>query len=205
MFGSIKKILSGIVAFFLGFFSSKKSLEGKPDKSRKRNGYFLELEETEVPKELKAVAKSVASATNEVKAKAAEATNEVKAKASELVSTKAQSSKPESSKAEPAQVEKAKTTDAPAPAKVEAKKAESTQTKEQPAKPEVELIQTAEGVKAQAVKPAKPAKTIADRNGKADPTFAPNYLIPSASNSRRRPGANMSSFLDMARQVKTPG
>jgi len=212
MFGWIKKILSGIVAFFLGFFSNKKSLEGKPDKPRKRNGYFLELEETEVPKELKAVAKSVAEttnqvkakaaeATNEVKAKAAEATNEVKAKASELVSA----NKAESSKAEPAKAEKAKTTDAPAPAKVEATKAETTPTNEQPAKPEVELIQTAEGVKAQAVKPAKPAKTIADRNGKADSTFAPNYLMPSASSSRRRPGANMSSFLDMARQVKTPG
>lgn len=210
MFGSIKKILSGIVAFFLGFFSNKKSLEGKPDKSRKRNGFFLELEETEVPKELKAVAKSVASATNEVKAKAAEATNEVKAKASELVSTKAAkepvaTAKAESSKAESAKAEKAKTTDAPAPAKVEATKAKTAPTNKQPAKVEVELVQTAEGVKAEAVKPAKPAKTIVDRNGKADPTFAPNYLIPSATNSRRRPGANMSSFLDMARQVKTPG
>lgn len=37
-------------------------------------------------------------------------------------------------------------------------------------------------------------------------TFAPDYLAPSAgSNGRRRPGANMSSFLDMARQVKVPG
>lgn len=207
MFGSIKKILSGIVAFFVGFFSNKKSLEGKPDKSRKRNGYFLELEETEVPKELKAVAKSVASATNEVKAKAAEATNEVKAKASELVSTKAESSKPITSKAEPAKAEKTKTTDTPAPAKVEAAQAKTAPTNKQPAKAEaeVELVQTAEGVKAQAVKPAKPAKTVADRNGKADSTFAPNYLMPSASNTRRRPGANMSSFLDMARQVKTPG
>lgn len=35
-------------------------------------------------------------------------------------------------------------------------------------------------------------------------TFAPNYLAPNgSSNGRRRPGANMSSFLDMARQIKT--
>ncbi len=35
-------------------------------------------------------------------------------------------------------------------------------------------------------------------------TFAPNYLLPAGrSNGRRRPGANMASFLDMARQVKT--
>ena len=182
MFGSIKKILNGIVSFFLGFFSGKKSLEGKPDKPRKRNGYFLELEETEVPKELKAAAKSIASATNEVKAKA-----------SELV-TAATAKEPDSNaqavpvKAEPAKAEKVKTADAAAPTKAE-----------------VELVQTAEGVKAQAVKPTKPVKAIADSNGKAASTFAPKYLIPSASNSRRRPGANMSSFLDMARQVKTPG
>ena len=35
--------------------------------------------------------------------------------------------------------------------------------------------------------------------------FATDYLMPSSSNSRRRPGANMNSFLDMARQVKVPG
>ena len=196
MFGSIKKILSGIVSFFLGFFSSKKSLEGKPDKPRKRNGYFLELEETEVPKELKAAAKSIASATNEVKAKA-----------SELVSATTAKEPESKAKAEPAKAEKAETADAAAPAKkVEATKAEAAPTKKQPPKVEVELVQTAEGVKAQAVKPTKPVKAIADSNGKAaTSTFAPKYLIPSASNSRRRPGANMSSFLDMARQVKTPG
>lgn len=72
---------------------------------------------------------------------------------------------------------------------------------------------------------AKAAKVEASKNGKAAPTetakapvavatkkeptettFAPKYLAPSAStsNGRRRPGANMSSFLDMANQVKTP-
>lgn len=193
MFGSIKKILSGIVSFFLGFFSSKKSLEGKPDKPRKRNGYFLELEETEVPKELKAAAKSIASATNEVKAKA-----------SELVTAATTKESESNAKAEPAKAEKVKTADAATPAKAETVKAEAP-TKKQPPKVEVELVQTAEGVKAQAVKPTKPVKAVADSNGKAASTFAPNYLMPSASNSRRRPGANMNSFLDMARQVKTPG
>ncbi|URD50015.1 hypothetical protein [Chroococcidiopsis sp. CCNUC1] len=198
MFGSIKKILSGIVSFFLGFFSSKKSLEGKPDKPRKRNGYFLELEETEVPKELKAAAKSIASATNEVKAKASELVTAATTKESES------NAKAEPAKAEPAKAEKVKTADAATPAKAETGKAE-VPTKKQPPKVEVELVQTAEGVKAQAVKPTKPVKAVADSNGKAASTFAPNYLMPSASNSRRRPGANMNSFLDMARQVKTPG
>ncbi len=34
--------------------------------------------------------------------------------------------------------------------------------------------------------------------------FATKYLIPT-NNPRRRPGVNMNAFLDMARQVKTPG
>lgn len=69
----------------------------------------------------------------------------------------------------------------------------------------VELIQTATSVKA--VPAAPPAESI---NGKGqtptETTFAPKYLNPiSTSNSRRRPGANMNHFLDLARQVKTPG
>ena len=34
--------------------------------------------------------------------------------------------------------------------------------------------------------------------------FATKYLIP-VNSPRRRPGVNMNAFLDMARQVKTPG
>ena len=37
-------------------------------------------------------------------------------------------------------------------------------------------------------------------------TFASTYLVPgNGSGGRRRPGANMTSFLDMAKQVKTQG
>ena len=35
-------------------------------------------------------------------------------------------------------------------------------------------------------------------------TFAPNYLLPKATASRRRPGANMNQFLELARDVKAP-
>jgi hypothetical protein len=148
-------------------------------KSLQGNGYFLELEEKETPKkESKPVAQPPAPATNGAKAKAPEpvATKAVKAPAATVASA------PASSQAAP--------------------------TNNQPVKAEqVELVQTAKGLKAEPAKPAKPAKASADSNGKAaeTSTFAPKYLIPSASNSRRRPGANMSSFLDMARQVKTPG
>jgi hypothetical protein len=55
---------------------------------------------------------------------------------------------------------------------------------------------------------AEPTKApAATTKPPAETTFAPKYLIPSAatSNGRRRPGANMNAYLDMARQVKTPG
>jgi hypothetical protein len=77
-----------------------------------------------------------------------------------------------------------------------------------------------------ASKAVKTAKVESSKNGKApkaeptpatvasttpkiptETTFAPKYLAPSAANSngRRRPGANMSAYMDMASQVKTPG
>jgi hypothetical protein len=71
---------------------------------------------------------------------------------------------------------------------------------------DVQLVQTAEGLK---IEPGKNAKAAAAKILKEEPketTFAPKYLAPSAtsSNGRRRPGANMSVYLDMALQVKTP-
>ena len=55
---------------------------------------------------------------------------------------------------------------------------------------------------------AQPNPPAAATNGKVAPqaasTFAPNYLMPTPTNSRRRPGPNMEMFRDMARQVKTP-
>ncbi|MFP4132707.1 MAG: hypothetical protein ACLFQP_08715 [Halothece sp.] len=41
-------------------------------------------------------------------------------------------------------------------------------------------------------------------NQLAGETFAPNYLMPKATNSRRRPGANMSEFMELARDMKAP-
>lgn len=50
---------------------------------------------------------------------------------------------------------------------------------------------------------ATPAKN-AQPQEPAEVNFATKYLIPSSTNGRRRPGANMNSFLEMARNVKTP-
>lgn len=55
--------------------------------------------------------------------------------------------------------------------------------------------------------------TTASMNGKREKTpapgedtetFAPKYLMPQATRGRRRPGPNMNTFRDLARQVKTP-
>ncbi len=68
------------------------------------------------------------------------------------------------------------------------------------------ISETAKVTKTQPA-PAKPV--VSKNNGLNLPepqikNFATDYLIPTASSSRRRPGANMRSFLDMAKQVKTP-
>ncbi len=56
-------------------------------------------------------------------------------------------------------------------------------------------------------KAPKAEQAIATTQKPTETTFAPQYVAASVagSNGRRRPGANMSGFLDLARQVKTPG
>ncbi|MBD2294072.1 hypothetical protein H6G06_11355 [Anabaena sphaerica FACHB-251] len=93
-------------------------------------------------------------------------------------------------------------------------KEETTQTTPVEAKPATAPTPKAEPVKATKAEPAQPAKAAPAQPAKAAPvqpavatetTFAPKYLVPSSSGIRRRPGANMSSYLDMARQAKVPG
>ena len=206
MIGFIKKLFSGILSFLFGLIGGKKSepqLAASNAKGKKSKGYFMELDEDEEePININKAAQAVAD-----KAKAV--ADKTKDKTKELVAS-AKSALPETPKATEATAKNQ-------PAKTEAKaknqpaKTEAT-AKNQPAKTEatannqaakVELVQTAEGVKAE---PAKSKKaSAASANTPTETTFAPKYLAPSAStNGRRRPGPNMNTFLDMARQVKTP-
>jgi hypothetical protein len=92
------------------------------------------------------------------------------------------------------------------------------------AKPAASNGKTAEPVAAVAAPVDSPAPTAVAKaitNGKApkaepatptvatptETTFAPKYVAASvgSSNGRRRPGANMNNYLDLARQVKIPG
>jgi hypothetical protein len=199
MFGFIKKLFGGIFAFFGGLVGGKKSQDDKSiapktqenkstapktqeDKStalktKKGRGYYLELDES-------GNTQAVAEGKNPQPVKAAVATAE-KPKAEE-----ANGKQPEPAKAAVATAEKPKAEPA-----AKAKKLKSTQ-KEVPSKDETVKVEA---------QPNPPAPAL---NGKVEPqaemTFAPNYLLPTASRSRRRPGPSMDMFRDMARQVKTP-
>ncbi|MBW4645318.1 MAG: hypothetical protein KME23_20380 [Goleter apudmare HA4340-LM2] len=61
--------------------------------------------------------------------------------------------------------------------------------------------------KAPKAEPVKAAPASVAKKTPTETTFAPKYVAASvsSSNGRRRPGANMNAYLDMARQVKTPG
>ncbi len=81
-----------------------------------------------------------------------------------------------------------------------------TSTKLEVAAPEKKAKAQIEEPQNGKVKIEAQANPPAPTNGKAqEGTFAPNYLLPTATNSRRRPGPSMDMFRDMARQVKTPG
>jgi hypothetical protein len=89
------------------------------------------------------------------------------------------------------------------PAKAEPAKAEPV--KAEPAKAAVKSKQIKTPVTAEPKPAPKPAAANAALNlpQPTVTTFAPKYLASNgSSNGRRRPGANMSSFLDMARQIK---
>jgi hypothetical protein len=190
MFGFIKKLFGGIFAFLGGLIGGKKAKGEASDtpqiepkaKAKKSKGYYLELDET-------GNAKLDVTALKPELAKAAVALLEKQPEVEK---------KPEPVKAAVAT--------APAPAKVEAAAPEKTPEKKlktAKAKAKAPAAEAENGKVKIEAQPNPPAET----NGKAadQATFAPNYLMPTATSSRRRPGPNMNTFLDMARQAKTPG
>jgi hypothetical protein len=106
--------------------------------------------------------------------------------------------------------------------KVEAKQPSNdvkpVSTASAPAKPAVTVEQNGKMPKKDAAKTAKVAEvakvpdaaqlisqaTAKKQTAPVEKNFATKYLMTPSSNGRRRPGANMNSYLEMARQVKTP-
>ncbi len=98
-----------------------------------------------------------------------------------------------------------KTEAAPAPeAKTEATPAPEAKTKKKSNKVSIKERKKSEQAKAPAPAPAPAPVAKATPKLPPETAFASKYLIPTNTNGRRRPGANMNAFLDMARQVKTP-
>lgn len=106
-----------------------------------------------------------------------------------------QPAKTEAAKAEPVKAQPAKAE----AAKVEAPKAAEPVAAAQPAKAEAKKPAKAEPVKTEATPAPAPAANSQNGQKPAEPAIAF-----SSFGDRRRPGPNMSSFLDMARQVKVP-
>lgn len=183
----IKKLISGIVSFLTGLL---------PGKNKKSNGFYLELDEAkEAAKEVADNAKKAAQTVVESTKKATETVADNAKKVAETVTSNAAPSKPEPSK----------------PASLNGTKAAASKSKKKSAKEvkpaDVQLVQTAEGLKVEPGKNEKAASAKVVKEAPKDTTFAPKYVAAStgSTNGRRRPGANMSAYLDMARQVKTPG
>lgn len=142
----------------------------------KDNGYYLELKEDEVKSPATSkVAKSQPESSNGV------APVKPVAETSVAPDTSASNGKTaEKKEAEP----KSKKVSIKERKKAEKAKKSQSET----------LPQTTSTAPAQTVKPQEPVET----------NFATKYLMPNSTNGRRRPGANMNSFLEMARTVKTP-
>ena len=180
MFGFIKKLFAGILGFFGGLFGGKKS-ESTAPKTRKGKGYFMELDDSQ----------------------AVPAGNGNKPALSEPAKAEA---KPE---VKPQQVKTDAGVVAATVDKVEAVPQEVKTAAASLAAP-VTIVEPKSKKAKAAAKAAEPAPAPAaatpKENGQpqSSQTFAPNFLLTiSSSNGRRRPGANMSPYLDIARQVKT--
>ena len=142
----------------------------------KDNGYYLELKEDEVKSPATSkVAKSQPESSNGV------APVKPSAETSVAPDTSASNGKTaEKKEAEP------KSKKVSIKERKKAEKAKKSQSENSP--------QVTSTAPAKTVKPQEPVET----------NFATKYLMPNSTNGRRRPGANMNSFLEMARTVKTP-
>ncbi len=178
MFDFIKNLFSGILSFLTGLLGGKKSQKDQPSIK------------AATPKPSIKAATPKPRKSNSYFMELDETDEKKPVEAKQQANGAAAKTQAPLAPAQPAKPESAKT---PEPAR-----------EAQPVK--IELVQTAKGVKAEPAKPAKALAASANGQNPTETTFAPKYLAPStSSNGRRRPGPNMNSFLDMARQVRNPG
>ncbi|MBW4442884.1 MAG: hypothetical protein KME10_16930 [Plectolyngbya sp. WJT66-NPBG17] len=172
-------VINLIKKLFSGIFSFIGGILGD-----NKSGYFMELDAAEAEKP--ALAKAEAPAPKKA---------EVENAKSAVVAVEATAKSTADSVAEGVK-ETVAATEATAQSAVKS-------VKSKPAKAEPVKAETAKANgSTNGAKPPVPANTL----NLPQPTvsFATEYLAPKPTNTRRRPGANMGSFLEMAKTVKTP-
>lgn len=174
-----------------------KNLFGLLPKSGKDSSYVVQFDESQNGKSVEVKQPATAEPAKETEPAAEPATAET-AKAETVTVEPAK-------EAEPATAETA-TTKPAKQKKTRAEIIEENKARSKTGKPKKAKVQPA---KTESAKP-QPSQPVAAKSAPtaSEPpsTFAPTYLNPAASlnGGRRRPGANMKSFMDMARQVKKP-
>ncbi|MBW4419510.1 MAG: hypothetical protein KME13_09810 [Myxacorys californica WJT36-NPBG1] len=177
----IKKLFSGILSFVGGLLGGKKN-----------GGYYMEADEskfaplpsTDEEKSAKPEPAKVEAASNGAKAEPIKA---AKASVAEL------------SNAEPVKAVKNSVGDSAKAVQASAKSATGADKgKAAPTKAESAKVGAASSNGSQPPAPANVALNMP----KPTVSFATEYLAPKPTSTRRRPGANMSSFLEMAKNVK---
>lgn len=176
-----KSLFGGILGFITGLFGGKKAIEGSSQGSKKSKGYFLELDEAA----LKSESSKSESATSETETKLEEMTSKPVSQQPMTVSVETATGEDAAGNGQTAKKSTRKEKLAALAANGEQPKAASEKTSEA------------------AVPKAAPVTTVA--TAPTDSTFATKYLVPTNNGGRRRPGANMSSYLDMARKMNTAG
>ena len=166
------------------------------------NKYFLELKESDAVQTAVETTKKVASAAKET---ASEVADTAQDKLQSAISTE---EKPAESKAKP-QEKPEKSED-----KVKAKgKPESEDKAKQNGATKDSEVQTVENTGASSYDPPfwvaamynNNSSNETNGNGRvAEPTFAPENLMPVATKFRRRPGGSLDKFKNMAKQANTP-
>lgn len=211
MIGFIKNLFSSILSFFVGIFGGKKSLDKSSTTSTEKLAADTAKTGNKMLSSFTGLLGDKKSQDNSstTSAESAAATAKPRKRSGYFMELDETGETTSVNGNQPAKVTEAE-------AKTSAPVAAAKPLKEEPAQiseatasaqsAKIDLVQTAKGVKAV---PAEREKApIASANGQSatETTFAPKYLAPnSTSNSRRRPGPSMNPFLDMARQVKTPG
>ncbi len=170
--------MGGLINLIKKLFSGILSFVGGIFNSNK-SGYYLELDDADAGKPAVAPAKAESVKVEPAKAEPAKAKTPAPAQ-------------PAAAKAEPA----ASVSVEAVPVKADPVNAESVQG---PVNPEPVAATSSNG-SSNGAKPTAEANPL----NLPQPTvnFASEYLVPKPTNTRRRPGANMGAYLDMAKQVK---